>query len=68
MSTARVLLRPENGAGRLSPKKRPTELIVINSTDDLTATTAQYQFLGRRHIAESRLGLLASLIWEVRNV
>ena len=57
---------PGNEKDRLAG--RPFVGFVINGNDDFTATSLQTQFLSARHIPKSRLGLLASLIWESRHV
>jgi len=48
------------------PSSTALTILVNNDSKDITATPSRFQFLSRRHIPESRLGLLASLIWEER--
>jgi hypothetical protein len=57
--------KPRNEKGRLAG--RPFGNLIINGDDVDSISTHRAQFLARRNIPHSRLGLLASLIWQVRH-
>lgn len=67
-TTAKVALPPEKEASRPNGKSgRPTSNLIINGNDDHTANSLRLQTLRAHNVPEIRLGLLAALIWGVRN-
>ena len=63
--TARPPKAPQKRSAAQLPSSAAPTIFVNHDDPDNIARSARVQLLSRKNIPESRLGLLASLIWEV---